>query len=199
MALPPLPLQDLKSVPYSLQEWLRALQVLVGGAVGSIPWATIDTSGSNLTDIVTRLHSSLQSLQGGTSGQYYHLTSAENTTVGTLVGSTYTPTLTNVANVGASTAYRCQYMRVSNTVTVSGKLDIDPTTTLTLTQLGISLPVASNIGAAEDVGGVAFATSIAGQGAGITGDAANNRAQLEYIAGDVTNQPMCFTFTYQVI
>jgi hypothetical protein len=112
---------------------------------------------------------------------------------------TYTPTLTNVANVTASTAYQCQWMRVGNVVTVSGKIDIDPTTTLLATQLGISIPVASNIGATEDCAGTAFASGIAGQGAAIRGDAANDRAELVYVCADITNQPMYFTFTYEVI
>lgn len=117
---------------------------------------------------------------------------------GGLAGA-YTPTLTNVANLDASTVYECQYMRVGNTVTVSGRVDIDPTLAATSTQLGISLPVASNLGATEDCAGVAFASGIAGQGAAILGDAANNRAQLQYISGDITNQAMYFTFAYQVI
>lgn len=116
-----------------------------------------------------------------------------------LAAGTYTPTLTGVANVAASTAYECQYMRVGNTVTVSGKLDIDPTLTATSTQLGISLPVASNFGAAEDCGGVAFAPAIAAMGGAILGDATNDRAQLEFIASDVNNNSMYFVFTYAVI
>lgn len=116
-----------------------------------------------------------------------------------LAHGTYTPTLTNVANLDASTAYQCQYMRVGNTVSVSGKVDIDPTLAATSTQLGISLPVASNLGAAEDCAGVAFASGVAGQGAAILGDATNNRAQLQYVSGDVTNQAMYFSFQYEVI
>ena len=111
----------------------------------------------------------------------------------------YTPTLTNVANLDASTAYECQYMRIGSTVTVSGRVDIDPTLTATSTQLGISLPIASNLGATEDCAGTAFASGIAGQGAAILGDAANNRAQLQFISTDLTNQAMYFSFTYQVI
>lgn len=111
----------------------------------------------------------------------------------------YTPTLTNVANLDASTAYECQYIRIGNVVHVSGKVDIDPTTTLTSTQLGISLPIASNFGAAEDCAGTASASGIAAQSAAILADAANDRAQLQYVASDVTNQPMYFTFTYQII
>jgi len=117
----------------------------------------------------------------------------------TLAFGTYTPTLTNVANLDGSTAYECQYMRVGGVVTVSGKVDIDPTAATTLTRLGISLPIASNIGAAEDVGGTAAATAVTDAPAGILGDVANNRAELSYICVDTTNHVMHFTFTYRVI
>lgn len=114
------------------------------------------------------------------------------------LSGTYTPTLTNVANVAASTAYECQYLRVANMVHVTGKVDVDPTTTATLTQLGISLPVASNLGAAEDLAGAGWFPGI-GQGAALLGDATNNRAELNYICGDVTNQSAYFSFSYAVI
>ena len=104
-----------------------------------------------------------------------------------------------MANLDGSTAYECQYVRVGNTVTVSGKVDVNPTLAATSTQLGISLPVTSNLGATEDCAGSAFCPTISSQGAAILGDATNNRAQMEWIAGDLTNQPMYFTFTYQVI
>lgn len=120
-------------------------------------------------------------------------------TIGRLDQGTYTPTLTNVANLSASTAYQCQWLRVGNKVTVSGRVDIDPTTAALTTSLGISLPVSSNIGASEDCAGVAFASGIAGQGAAILGDSINDRATMTWIAGDVTNQAMYFTFTYDII
>lgn len=116
-----------------------------------------------------------------------------------LASGTYTPTLFNVANLSASTAYQCQYMRLGDTVTVSGMVDIDPILAATSTQLGISIPVASNFAANEDCAGVAFSYAIAGQGAAIIADGANDRAQLQYIAGDITNQSMLFTFSYQII
>lgn len=148
-------------------------------------------------------HNLLSGLQGGVANQYYHATAAEYTLLQALLSalaySTYTPTLTNVANLAASTAYQCQYLRVGSVVIVSGKVDVDPTAPAVLTRLGLSLPVASNIGAAEDVGGTAFASAIAGQGAAILGDAANNRAELSWISGDITNQPMFFSFAYRII
>lgn len=116
-----------------------------------------------------------------------------------IASGTYTPTLTNVANLDASTAYECQWVRVGNVVIVSGKVDIDPTAAATPTQLGISLPIASNLGALEDCSGAAAASAIAGQSAAIVGDAANNRAEMQWLSGDITNQPMYFTFVYTVI
>lgn len=115
-----------------------------------------------------------------------------------LASGVYTPTLTNVANLDGSTAFECQYLRVGSVVTVSGKVSVNPTAGAS-TQLGISLPVASNLGAAEDCSGSAFASGIAGQGAAILGDAANNRAQMQWIAVDTTDQPMFFTFQYSII
>lgn len=112
---------------------------------------------------------------------------------------TYTPTLTLVNNLSTATTYECQYLRVGNTVNVGGKVDIDPILVATSTQLGISLPIASDFGANEDCGGSAFASGIAGQGAAIRGDATNNRAELIYISSDITNQSMYFNFTYQII
>ncbi len=111
----------------------------------------------------------------------------------------WTPTLTNVANLDAITAYEGQYLRLGTTVVCSGRVDADPTAPATLTQIGISLPVASDFGAAEDCSGVAFSSAIAAQGAAIRADAANNRAEMAWISGDVTNQPMYYTFTYQVL
>lgn len=123
---------------------------------------------------------------------------ALQTTLSTIVAGTYTPTLTNTTNVAASTAYLCQYLRVGATVTVSGKVDVDPTAAGQV-QLGISLPVASNFGAVTDCGGAAAAIAVAGQSAGVYADATNDRMTMEWIAVDTANRAMFFTATYRVI
>lgn len=135
----------------------------------------------------------------GTAQQGLKVNSAATALEYYATSGTYTPTLTNVANVDASTAYLCTYMRSGNTVTVSGHFDIDPTTTLTSTQLGISLPVASAFTTANQCGGTAAAIGIAGQSAAIRSDATNDRAEVIFMAADVTNQAMYFSFTYQVL
>jgi len=117
-----------------------------------------------------------------------------------LAAGTYTPTRSAEANLDANvTMTEAQYLRVGNTVTVSGRFTADPTLTATATSFEITLPVASNFGAAEDAAGVAFCGSIAGQGAEIIGVAANDTAKIQWVATDVTSQTWSYTFTYQVI
>jgi hypothetical protein len=115
-----------------------------------------------------------------------------------LASGTYTPTLTGVANIDATTAYACQYLRVGSVVTVSGRLDADATAAA-LTSIGISLPIASNLASSNECAGTAFCSELAAQGAAIFADAANNRAQMQWVAVDITSRPMFFSFTYQII
>jgi hypothetical protein len=118
--------------------------------------------------------------------------------IANLVSGTYTPTLTNTTNLDGTTAYACQYMRVGSVVTVSGRIDVNPTAGAS-TVVGISLPIASNFSAPEQCGGVAFCQTVAGQGAAIFADATNDRAQMEWIAVDIGARGMFFSFTYQII
>jgi len=161
-------------------------------------WNSIYERLRSLVNDELSSHNTLTGLQGGTSGQYYHLTNAEYTAISNSTSGTYTPTLTNTTNVAASTSYQAQYMRIGNTVTVSGRVDVDPTAAGQVV-LGITIPITSNFGAVEDCAGVAFCTTVAGMGAALYADTTNDRASLEYIAVDLANRPLYFTFTYQVI
>lgn len=119
-------------------------------------------------------------------------------TTGVFADGTYTPTLTGVANVDASTAFACQYMRVGDTVTVSGKVEVDPTAAAALTQLGISLPIASDFSAQEQCAGFIISPGTNGYGQ-IYADATNNRAEAFWVPGADSNQPFFFQFTYRVV
>lgn len=118
---------------------------------------------------------------------------------GTITSGTYTPTLTNASNLDGSTAYLCQYLRVGNSVTVSGKVDVDPTAPGASTTLAISLPIASNFGSTGDCGGTASSSTISGIAAAIRADNTNDVAKLQFIATDVTNSTLWFSFTYRII
>lgn len=157
-----------------------------------------DVALSN-TAVMPGTYGSSSSIPTITVDQQGRITAASGNPVPAIVSGTYTPTLTNVANLDSSTAYACQYLRVGYSVTVSGRVDINPTLAATTTQLGISLPVASDFASSNECGGTAAASGIAGQVAAIRADAANNRAELVFTAGDVTDQPMYFSFTYTVI
>lgn len=125
-------------------------------------------------------------------------------TDGNIFSGTYTPTLTNInrVDIAGSTAFACQYMRVGNVVTVSGKVNIAVTST-GLTQLNMTLPVASNFSAEENCAGVAqvyYSGGAFSEVAGIMADITNDRAQIFY-DGNVTGaaQSFFFTYTYRII
>lgn len=115
-----------------------------------------------------------------------------------IASGTYTPTLTNTTNISASTPRLCSWIRVGNVVTVGGQLDIDPTA-LGDTLLGISLPIASALTTAYQLGGSGSSTAIVNESYGIEADAANDRASMKNKAVDLTNHTVAFTFTYEVL
>ncbi len=70
------------------------LIVLLGivGLVSAVPSVQLIDSNANdylnVYEYNTSIHNNLSGLQGGAAGEYYHLTSAEYTTLGTLVAAT---------------------------------------------------------------------------------------------------------------
>lgn len=111
----------------------------------------------------------------------------------------YTPTLSDVTNLDGSTAFQCLYIRLGHIVVVAGKFAANPTAGApTATELGMTLPIPSNIGAEEDVCGTATASAIQ-QSARIMGDATNNRASIQWSASDTANRNFSFIFMYRII
>lgn len=97
--LPPIPNNPITDV-FVWRDWFfKVAQQLTQAA--SISWNTINFTGSNITDIATRQHGSLQGLQGGTGGQYYHLTQAEHALIAVLpTGLTVTITTAALTPTG---------------------------------------------------------------------------------------------------
>lgn len=112
-----------------------------------------------------------------------------------LDSGTYTPALTNVANLAGNTPLQCQFLRVGSVVTVSGEVGLNVSGAGN-TQLGISLPVASNFSALFHCGGVASSVT---ESATIQADSTNDRAEMRYTAVSVGLQTFWFSFTYLVI
>jgi hypothetical protein len=188
-----------------------------------LAWTILDKTGSSLADLATRSASDLATgtlalARGGTASnlsatggasQVLRQSSAAavvtvsqlaSTDISGLVSDVYTPGLTNVLNLDASTAYQCQFLRVGSSVTVSGKVDMDPTAAASLTRLGLSLPIASNLGADEDCAGTICSQANPSLSGAIQSDAANNRAEVQFMSStDVLNRSWYFIFMYRII
>lgn len=64
----------------------RLLESLGGAQAGT--WSGIDLTGSDLNDLVTKNHNDLDTFQGGTTNEYYHLTSAQHSEATTFFANT---------------------------------------------------------------------------------------------------------------
>jgi hypothetical protein len=102
--LPPPPTNDAQG-SFAWLEWFRQLRTYIS-SVGSVPWNIIDFAGSTLSSIASRSHQVLQSLQGGTTGEYYHVTSEKYTelTNSILTITAATATITTETNIIANRA-----------------------------------------------------------------------------------------------
>ena len=78
--IPPIPI-DAPFASYNWVDWYQKVRRAINEAQ-NLRWSQFtDFTGSNLNQLVTRNHSDLQSMQGGTSGERYHLTAAQHSAV----------------------------------------------------------------------------------------------------------------------
>lgn len=123
----------------------------------------------------TALHNNAGDLTG-TTNQY-------------IASGTYTPTLSNLTNISASTAIVCVWKRTGNMVTVAGTVNIDTTST-GFSELTMTLPIAST----SVVGGGTIADIYGGSGK----FAINTVANTQFNSVDVTNHVYSFTYSYLI-
>jgi hypothetical protein len=131
--------------------------VIGGTSPAAAQFTTVATTGNvTLGNGATDSHT----VNGGLSITRVSVTSPVATD-GNVFSGTYTPTLTNGANVAASSAAVAAYTRIGNVVSVSGQLTIDPTAASTITELTMSLPVTvGNFSSSNQAGGM-FCTTLA--------------------------------------
>jgi hypothetical protein len=128
---------------------------------------------------------------------------AAGTALPYLASGTYTPTLTNQANIASLTSAVCQYIRVGNVVTVTGSVTVDPTTANTFSGFYISIPIASTFTTLTQCSGTAVGViNSAAQlpAGGIRADTvAGNRAICQFTCpASVAANVWSFTFSYLV-
>lgn len=104
--------------------------------------------------------------------------------------TTYTPTLTGIANVTTLTAYTTNYLRLGNMFWIFGEVEIEPTAT-GATSFGFSLPVSTDVVNSFEWAGTA--SDALGNVYKIYGDVANERATFESTINASTTQKLSFT------
>ena len=187
MALGPPPLHTPITSPLWKRYFERLSTQLGGSQQGQLGYFTgLNFTGSNITSIATRTHNSLQTHQGGSSVERYHLTLAQHT--GVIAGGNFTKSVTDSITAGAT-----QTQAGATALTK----DINRVTTVGADNDGVKLPTASagleiliiNADAGQDIqiwpntgdainGGSANAVDSSALGEGAT---------RRYIAADATN------------
>jgi hypothetical protein len=76
LKLPPVPTNSPPGSGF-WNDWYEKLRTLVNSGSIAVLWSSINFAGSSLADLATKPHNSLQSIQGGVAGEFYHLTSAQ--------------------------------------------------------------------------------------------------------------------------
>jgi hypothetical protein len=77
--LPPPPIND-QPGSFTWLEWYRQLRDYIGTS-GTLPWQNLNFAGSSLADLETKNHDMLDNVQGGTTGEQYHLTAAQHAAI----------------------------------------------------------------------------------------------------------------------
>jgi hypothetical protein len=115
----------------------------------------------------------------------------------TTASGTYTPTWTGLANVDSVTSFSSQYMRVGDTVTVSGWVTINATADNTPTSLSFSLPINSDTSVVNRLNGTGVAQG-GGPAACLSGYG-TNFGEFEVLPSVDTAINYSFHFTYRII
>jgi hypothetical protein len=114
----------------------------------------------------------------------------------------WTPTLTNVTNVAASTAFSGIYSRLGNVVTYTTRVNADPTAA-GYCELRFTPPIPSDFTSLTDGGGTLCMTGVSGAATTVdTGtveaDTTNDALVIKWICTDTANRAFWVTGSYEV-
>lgn len=118
---------------------------------------------------------------------------------GNVFSGAYTPTLTNVTNITASSASAHHYSRVGNIVTMAGTVTVTPTAAAgATTTMDIALPIPSNFSVTDQCSGVAFDYS-GGQIGKIESEPTGDKMRLTFAANATASRVFKYTAVYRII
>lgn len=133
----------------------------------------------------------------GTRAIYSPLLDADSLTAAHADAGKYTPALAAAANLSAYAVDECNWTRIGNIVTVSGKLAVTGTA-VGLATLDLSLPIPSDLPAAILLTGVINATTVGGMTGAFFGNAGTDMARMQLSITSTAAQNVRFYFTYEI-
>lgn len=77
-------------------DWYEKLRTVVNTGAISVLWSNINFAGSSLSDLATRSHNVLQSIQGGVTGEFYHLSSVQHARATSILTKAGDPNTTDI-------------------------------------------------------------------------------------------------------
>jgi len=115
------------------------------------------------------------------------------------VSGIYSPTATLVSNLDSVTAYSASYIQIGGAVFVAGVVTADATAAgATVTELGMSLPVASNLTQVTHLGGTGLGLFLDAVVA-IDADATNDRARMRWRSALTVATNFSYVYGYRVL
>lgn len=132
-ALPPPPIRA-QAGDYAWLDWYNNLQKALT-VTGAIQWTQVDKTGSSIADLQNKAHDLTTGLQGGTTGEHYHLTAAEHTAIATVFTPAY-GSFSDSTNQAVGAANTPQTITFNTTGAVSGVSVGSPTSRLVCAAAG---------------------------------------------------------------
>lgn len=163
-----------------------------GTSLSTVLTALQAESGGADYVLIRRLPLQIRRVSGAIAVASYNVRGHEDVT------GSYTPTLTDVTNIGAKTAYTNYFTRQGDVCRVHGMVDIDPTSATVNTQLRQSLPFASNLTTLQQVAGALASFNGAQPNGNVQADTTNDDAVFSFIPTSDANASWAPTFSYLI-
>lgn len=182
------------------------VDLLYGDTLGNVTTGITANSNVRKGKFITYGHDEYSEARPLSGLQKVYKQHADSTyVIAATASGSYTPTVTNVTNVGSGSASVSQYIKIGNRVTVTGYVDFTVTTASTPSEIDISLPFSSNFTSSTDASGTATSSNtfaIANSGTMLSADATNDRVRFQFSsAGGSTGVTgrISYSFIYQIL
>lgn len=177
--------------------WWDMISAIVVENFNTRKLVSLEGMGADAWTDLNKIHVAGASMQA--MGEYIYRSEIRGgTSPRTLSAGRYTPVLTAVTNLDAVTQYPMRFTRVGPNTLIGGMMGIDATAAgNTLTEAGISLPIASNFYLGTECNGIAVGVGVPSYGA-IGQDGPNDRAKLVLLSVHTSPILLNVQFSYEI-